>query len=112
MAGQIAPGNLFDLLPDLKGALLLARLKERNAETIFAAIADELKKVGVELLPATTFLEDCLPEPGHIAGPRLSKQQMRGCHSLAFARPRKSAGHGHWPECRGKKGDGSRRRSL
>ena len=32
MAGQIAPGNLFDLLPDLKGALLLARLKERNAE--------------------------------------------------------------------------------
>ena len=39
MAGQIAPGNLFDLLPDLKGALLLARLKERNAETIFSAIA-------------------------------------------------------------------------
>src|SRR5476651_2598387 len=52
MAGQIAPGNLFDLLPDFKGALLLARLKERNAETIFAAIADELKKAGVELLPA------------------------------------------------------------
>ena len=75
MAGQIAPGNLFDLLPDLKGALLLARLKERNAETIFAAIADELKKAGVELLPATTFLEDCLPEPGHIAGPKLSSQQ-------------------------------------
>src|SRR5471032_2481961 len=76
MAGQIAPGNLFDLLPDLKGALLLARLKERNAETIFAAIADELKKAGVELLPATTFLEDSLPEPGHIAGPKLSSQQL------------------------------------
>jgi DUF1009 family protein len=76
MAGQIAPGNLFDLLPDLKGALLLARLKERNAETIFSAIALELKKVGVELLPATTFLEDALPEPGHIAGPKLSGQQL------------------------------------
>jgi UDP-2,3-diacylglucosamine hydrolase len=76
MAGQIAPGNLFDLLPDLKGALLLARLKERNAETIFSAIAEELKKSGVELLPATTFLEDCLPEPGHIAGPKLSEQQL------------------------------------
>ena len=76
MAGQIAPGNLFELLPDLKGALLLARLKERNAETIFAAIADELKKTGVELLPATTFLEDCLPEPGHIAGPKLTAQQL------------------------------------
>jgi len=76
MAGQIAPGNLFDLLPDLKGALLLARLKERNAETIFSAIADELKASGVELLPATTFLEDCLPEPGHVAGPKLSAQQI------------------------------------
>ena len=76
MAGQIAPGNLFDLLPDIKGALLLARLKERNAETIFAAIADELKSAGVDLLPATTFLEDSLPEPGYIAGPKLSGQQL------------------------------------
>jgi len=76
MAGQIAPGNLFDLLPDLKGALLLARLKERNAETIFAAIADELQSAGVHLLPATTFLEDSLPEPGHIAGPKLTGRQL------------------------------------
>ena len=43
--------------------------------SIFAAIANELKGVGVELLPATTFLEDSLPEPGHIAGPKLSSQQ-------------------------------------
>jgi len=76
MAGQIAPGNLFDLLPDWKGALLLARLKERNAESIFAAIAEELQKSGVELLPATTFLEDALPEPGHVAGPKLSAKQL------------------------------------
>jgi hypothetical protein len=76
MAGQIAPGNLFDLLPDLKGALLLAGLKERNAESIFAAIAAELEKSGVNLLPATTFLEDALPEPGHIAGPKLSRRQL------------------------------------
>jgi hypothetical protein len=76
MAGQIAPGNLFDLIPDIKGALLLARLKERNAESIFSAIAGELQKIGVELLPATTFLEDSLPESGHVAGPKLSAQQM------------------------------------
>jgi len=76
MAGQIAPSNLFDLIPDLKGALLLARLKDRNAETIFTAIADELKKAGVDLLPATTFLEESLPEPGHIAGPKLSEHQV------------------------------------
>ncbi len=38
MAGQIAPGNLFNLRPDLKAMFLLARLKERNAESIFGAI--------------------------------------------------------------------------
>jgi DUF1009 family protein len=76
MAGQIAPGNLFELRPDLKALLLLAKLKERNAESIFGAIADELKKAGVELLPATTFLEESLPAAGHIAGPKLSRGQM------------------------------------
>jgi len=75
MAGQIAPGNLFDLRPDLKAVLLLAKLKERNAESIFGAIADELKKAGVDLLPATTFLEESLPGPGHIAGPKLSRRE-------------------------------------
>ncbi|HCP91888.1 MAG TPA: DUF1009 domain-containing protein, partial [Spartobacteria bacterium] len=60
MAGQIAPKNLFDLRPDWKALLVLAKLKQRNAESIFTAIADELAKVDVDLLPATSFLEDCL----------------------------------------------------
>jgi DUF1009 family protein len=75
MAGQIAPKNLFDLRPDWKGLLLLAKLKQRNAESIFAAIADELKKVDVDLLPATTFLEDSLAPDGLIAGPNLSRRE-------------------------------------
>ena len=75
MAGQIAPKNLFDLRPDLKALMLLGKLKERNAESIFAAIADELAKVDVDLLPATTFLEDSLARPGLIAGPKLSPRQ-------------------------------------
>jgi UDP-2,3-diacylglucosamine hydrolase len=73
MAGQIAPKNLFDLRPDVKALMLLGKLKQRNAESIFAAIADELAKIGVELLPATTFLEDSLARPGLIAGPKLSR---------------------------------------
>src|SRR4030095_3656730 len=75
MAGQIAPKNLFDLRPDLKALLLLGKLKERNAESIFAAIADELARAGVELLPATTFLDDCLAFPGLIAGAKLSRRE-------------------------------------
>jgi UDP-2,3-diacylglucosamine hydrolase len=76
MAGQIAPKNLFDLHPDVKALLLMAKLKQRNAESIFAAIADELAKAEVELLPATTFLEDSLAQPGLIAGPKLSGREV------------------------------------
>src|SRR5581483_5095689 len=75
MAGQIAPKNLFDLRPDLKALLLLRQLKERNAESIFAAIADELAKVDVDLMPATMFLEDSLAAPGLIAGAKLNRRE-------------------------------------
>ena len=75
MAGQIAPKNLFDLRPDLKALMMLGKLKQRNAESIFAAIADELVKVDVDLLPATTFLEDSLAAAGLIAGAKLSRQE-------------------------------------
>src|SRR5213595_483968 len=75
MAGQIAPKNLFDLHPDWKALLLLGRLKQRNAESIFAAIADELAKVDADLLPATTFLEDSLATAGLIVGAKLSRQE-------------------------------------
>jgi UDP-2,3-diacylglucosamine hydrolase len=74
MAGQIAPKNLFDLRPDFKAIMLLGRLKKRNAETLFGAVADELAKAGVELLPATTYMEDYLAEKGLIAGPEPAKR--------------------------------------
>jgi hypothetical protein len=77
MAGQIAPKNLFDLRPDWKALLLLGKIKQRNAESIFAAIADELAAVDVSLLPATTFLEDCLASEGLIAGSKLSKHEKK-----------------------------------
>jgi DUF1009 family protein len=68
MAGQIAPGNLFNLRPDFHALILLAKLKERNAETLFGAVAGELEKAGVPLLVATTFLEKHLASEGLIAG--------------------------------------------
>jgi UDP-2,3-diacylglucosamine hydrolase len=77
MAGQIAPKNLFDLRPDLKALMLMGKLKQRNAESIFAAIADELAKINIDLLPATTFLEDSLAHSGVIAGPKLSPREER-----------------------------------
>ena len=74
MAGGIAPSHLFELRPDLRAILLLAKLKERNAHTIFGAIAQELEKNGVILLNATTFLEDQLAPSGQFGGPQIKKR--------------------------------------
>jgi DUF1009 family protein len=75
MVGQIAPKNLFDLRPDLRTLMMIARLKRRNAESLFGGIADELKKEGIELLPATTFMEEFMPQAGHVAGPNPKKRR-------------------------------------
>jgi len=74
MIGQIAPKNLFDLRPDMRLLFMLAKVKERNAESLFGAIADELQKDGITLLPATTFMEDLLAAEGHICGPVLKNR--------------------------------------
>jgi len=76
MAGQIAPKNLYDLRPDLRALAVLLRLKERNAHTVFGAIADELKKDGVELIAATPWLQPLMPASGFRLGPELLAAQQ------------------------------------
>lgn len=75
MLGQIAPKNLFDLRPDLRAMGVLFRLKEKNAHTIFGAIADELHKDGVELIEPLRWLRPWLPAAGYAVGPKLIDAQ-------------------------------------
>lgn len=81
MAGQIAPSHLFDLRPDLKALVLLAKLPVRNAESLFGEVARQLESVGVTLLPATTFLEAHLAPAGLIAG---NKPKARVVEDMRF----------------------------
>ena len=80
MVGQIAPKNLFDLRPDFRAMGILLRLKEKNAHTIFGAIADELKKEGVELISAMPWLKTQMPSAGFRIG-RITPEQEE---DLAF----------------------------
>jgi hypothetical protein len=75
MAGQIAPTSLFDVRPDLRALSLLLKLKEKNAHTIFGALADELRREGIELIEATPWLEPLMPGPGFMLGPKLTEDQ-------------------------------------
>lgn len=75
-AGQIRPGRLFhDLRPDLRTLLLLRRLKERNAETIFGALADEFEKEGIHVLPSTTYMGRSLADAGVLGAARPTAAQ-------------------------------------
>ena len=76
MLGQIAPKNLFDLRPDLRAMGLLFRLKEKNAHTIFGAIAGELQKDGVTLIEPLHWLSPWMPDDGYAAGPKLTDAQQ------------------------------------
>ncbi len=75
MAGQIAPKNLFELRPDFRAVAMLLKLKEKNAHTIFGAIAEELKKDGVELIEATPWLKPLMPGRNFLIGPKLTEEQ-------------------------------------
>ncbi len=75
MTGQIAPRNLFEVRPDLRALALLLRLREKNAHTVFGAIADELRRDGVELIEATPWLKPLMPGSGFQLGPKLSDAQ-------------------------------------
>lgn len=76
MVGQIAPRNLFDLWPDMRTLKVLGSVKERNAESLFGAIAKELAADGLTLLPATTFLEDQMSHEGAIFGPKVHERDQ------------------------------------
>lgn len=77
MLGQIAPGNLFDLRPDWRALKLLMRIREKNAHTLFGAVADELDKDGIKLIEPTPWLASSMPSKGFHLGPALSQEQMK-----------------------------------
>lgn len=87
MVGQITPKRLFKgLHPDVKAVTILAKLKERNAETIFGAIASEIEKIGVTQLDARAFLDDQLAEPGNMTGKGKAPEPEALEHGIRIAK--------------------------
>ncbi len=76
MAGGITPTHLFSLRFDRFTLDLLSRLKDRNAHTIYGAACDALKAIGVELLPASQFMESAMPGAGLIGGRTPTESEM------------------------------------
>ncbi|MCR4336678.1 MAG: UDP-2,3-diacylglucosamine diphosphatase LpxI [Candidatus Omnitrophica bacterium] len=77
MAGQVNPKNLFDdtLKLDEEFQSLFLALKDRKADTIFAAVAQRLKEENLELLDSTFLLKKYLAPQGTLTkrGPTLQE---------------------------------------
>lgn len=87
MAGQITPKRLFHgLHPDLKALAILNRLKTRNAETIFGAIAEEIEAIDIRLLDARAFIDDQLASEGLMTGGTQRTEADYLAHGVQIAR--------------------------
>ncbi|MEI7850404.1 MAG: UDP-2,3-diacylglucosamine diphosphatase LpxI [Kiritimatiellales bacterium] len=64
MAGQINPKNLFCMRMDKALVDLLKSMPVKNAHTIFGGLIDEVEKIGIKLLPASSFMQDYMPAAG------------------------------------------------
>lgn len=87
MAGQVSPKRLFrGLHPDLKALTILWSLKERNAETIFGAIAREVEAIGITQLDARAFLDDSLADKGLMTKGSLGEDMHDIEHGIRIAK--------------------------
>jgi DUF1009 family protein len=87
MAGQVTPKRLFHgLNPDFKAAAILLKLKRKNAESIFGAIAGEMAGIGVTLLDARALLDDQLAHAGWMTQRAEKIEDEHLQHGLEIAR--------------------------
>ena len=78
MAGKAKHVSIFGgIMPDLRAAKLLLRLKDKKASSILGALVEELNKDGLEIISSTTFLERHLPEAGLLCGSRPGADAMK-----------------------------------
>ncbi len=87
LVGQIKPSCIYTMWPDASARRILGTLDRRNAHTIFTAICQFIAGHGIRVLPSTTFMEDCMPSAGPIAGPSISEEQFQLAHrGMCYAR--------------------------
>jgi len=65
MAGQVKHTKIFGgIVPDLTFMSVLSKLPFRNTDGLIGAVADVLRKNGIELIDSTSLLQPLLARPG------------------------------------------------
>lgn len=78
MAGGINKArSLLSLRPDLRGARLMTRAVVLGDDTILRAVASEIEREGISVVPSTLFLESLLVASGPVAGPAVTPEALK-----------------------------------
>ena len=87
LAGQISPLSLFRSRFDAPTRRLLAELPVKNAHSIYGRVIEELARRGVEVFPASSYMDGCLPGAGVLTerSPD-SRESSDIAHAAAVAR--------------------------
>lgn len=64
MAGRVQHTSVFSLIPDLRMAKALTKLKDMRAQTLLNGVMDEFKKDGIEFVSSALFLEHFIAHKG------------------------------------------------
>lgn len=80
MAGLVRHSSMYADLrkfhPDMRALKVFWRLKDRKADTILTAVADELAKDGIKLIPSIQHLTHVLAPEGLLTRRRPTKDEM------------------------------------
>ena len=75
-AGTITKKRIFfDIFPDMKAISLWNRLDRRLDDSILREVAEELKKEGIQVIPATAFLQELYTPEGTLTKREPSKAE-------------------------------------
>ncbi len=78
MAGQVRHTRLFSQVKlDARAMALLAGVKDKKANSLLGAVADELLREGIELIDSATYLSHLLPSPGILTRRKPTQKEWR-----------------------------------
>ena len=87
LAGQVNPLSLFRGRFDAEVLSWLKELPVKNAHSIFRKLIEKIEAAGTKVLPASLFMDDCLPGEGVLTRRGLTEQERSDVsHGFCVAR--------------------------
>jgi UDP-2,3-diacylglucosamine hydrolase len=78
MAGQVKHTKIFGgIVPDLTFMSVLSKLPFKNTDGLIGAVADVLRKNGIELIDSTALLEPLMAKPGVLTSRPPSEEERK-----------------------------------